>query len=246
MCGCMCASQTGWSGCIPTTTRSSATTCARPAPCLGISAPTMLCGGRSATGVPRSSHSRPTSQFGPSALPAAARLLRQSGDMLPERSGQRVQVLVELAYVLLTSGQLEEAEETLTEAGEIAVKTIGDAPPRRTRIRPRLAGRPSGGSRSGARADPCPEHRCRAHIPPASRRSRNAPGIPHTCARALVRGPLSGGGRCLGARGRARSGQRSGIGSAGHARVGRVVGAARPRTRAHGDRTVPADPRRRC
>ena len=61
-----------------------------------------------------------------SALPAAARLLRQSGDMLPERSRQRVQVLVELGDVLLTSGRLEEAEETLTEAGEIA-ETIGDA-----------------------------------------------------------------------------------------------------------------------
>ena len=61
-----------------------------------------------------------------SALPAAARLLGQAAAMLPERSRGRVKVLVELGDVLLTSGRLQEAEQTLTEAVGVA-QAIGDA-----------------------------------------------------------------------------------------------------------------------
>jgi DNA-binding SARP family transcriptional activator/tetratricopeptide (TPR) repeat protein len=61
-----------------------------------------------------------------SALPAAVELRRQAAAMLPERSRNRVRVLVELGDVLLTSGRLEEAARTLAEGGEIAL-AIGDA-----------------------------------------------------------------------------------------------------------------------
>jgi class 3 adenylate cyclase/tetratricopeptide (TPR) repeat protein len=60
-----------------------------------------------------------------SALPAAARLLGQAADMLPERSPGRVKVLVELGDVLLTSGRLQEAQKTLTETLRVA-QSIGD------------------------------------------------------------------------------------------------------------------------
>jgi DNA-binding SARP family transcriptional activator len=61
-----------------------------------------------------------------SALPAAAGLLRQAAEMLPKRSRERVHVMVGLGDVLLTSGRLEETEQTLAEAVEIA-RAIGDA-----------------------------------------------------------------------------------------------------------------------
>jgi class 3 adenylate cyclase/tetratricopeptide (TPR) repeat protein len=61
-----------------------------------------------------------------SALPAAARLLGQAAAMLPEHSRGRVNVLVELGDVLLTSGRLQTAEQTLTEAVRVA-QAIGDA-----------------------------------------------------------------------------------------------------------------------
>jgi class 3 adenylate cyclase/tetratricopeptide (TPR) repeat protein len=61
-----------------------------------------------------------------SALPAAAELLGQAAAMLPERSPRRVTVLVEMGDVLLTSGRLQEAEQTLAEAVQVA-ESIGDA-----------------------------------------------------------------------------------------------------------------------
>jgi DNA-binding SARP family transcriptional activator len=61
-----------------------------------------------------------------SALPAAARLLAQAAAMLPERSRERVHLLVERGEVLLTSGRLDEARDVLAEAAA-AADAIGDA-----------------------------------------------------------------------------------------------------------------------
>lgn len=60
-----------------------------------------------------------------SALLAAAQLRRHAAGILPERSRARLDVLVELGDVLLASGRLQEAEQTLTEAGRLA-QAIGD------------------------------------------------------------------------------------------------------------------------
>ena len=64
-----------------------------------------------------------------SALLAAAELRRQAACILPERSLPRVRVLIELGDVLLASGRLKEAEQTLADAGELAeaIKDVGGA-----------------------------------------------------------------------------------------------------------------------
>ena len=50
------------------------------------------------------------------ALPAAASMLRQAAEMLPPDSAEHADALVELAGVLLTAGQLEDARATLDRA----------------------------------------------------------------------------------------------------------------------------------
>jgi tetratricopeptide (TPR) repeat protein len=57
---------------------------------------------------------------GRSALPAAVGLLRHGSSMLASTDGERARMLVTLGDVLLTSGRLDEAQETLAEAGRDA------------------------------------------------------------------------------------------------------------------------------
>ena len=61
------------------------------------------------------------------ALPAAASLLRQAAEMLPPDSAEHADALVELAGVLLTAGQLEDARATLDRATAAARTAGGDA-----------------------------------------------------------------------------------------------------------------------
>ena len=62
-----------------------------------------------------------------SALPAAASMLQQAAEMLPPDSAEHADALVELAGVLLTEGQLEDARATLDRATAAARAAGSDA-----------------------------------------------------------------------------------------------------------------------
>jgi tetratricopeptide (TPR) repeat protein len=76
---------------------------------LGDTSPRRAVGGRAAVHLMAAGRGA----LARSALPAAASLFEQAGEMLPERSADRVNALLELAVAQLTAGRLESAGRTL-------------------------------------------------------------------------------------------------------------------------------------